>query len=179
MTQNRAIDVSKAPLTRPVAASSWLVTMIAVMVSALLPPAAAAADTEPLFQFPQSTLSIRTVDGRLLKFKIWTADRPDRQEQGLMFVRDMDEHAGMLFVFPTSQRVTMWMKNTYLSLDMLFIDYQGRINFIAPRTVPLTLDLIQAPRPVTAVLELKGGVTERLRIHDGDQVLAPGLGSSP
>ena len=123
-------------------------------------------------------LSIRTADGRVLKFRIWTADRPNRQEQGLMFVRDMDEHAGMLFVFPSSQRITMWMKNTYLSLDMLFLDPQGRVDYIAPRTTPLTLDLIQAPRPVTAVLELKGGITERLKIHAGDQVLAPELGAA-
>jgi hypothetical protein len=94
-----------------------------------------------------------------------------------MFVRAMDDHAGMLFVFPVSQRISMWMKDTYISLDMLFLDSQGRIDFIAARTKPLTLDLIQAPRPVTAVLELKGGITERLGIHVGDKVLAEGLGT--
>jgi uncharacterized membrane protein (UPF0127 family) len=154
----------------------WIAALLAVLVAALLPPGIATADTEPLFQFPQSTASIHTAAGHDVKFRIWTADRPNRQEQGLMFVRDMDDHAGMLFVFQGSQQITMWMKNTYLSLDMLFLDEQGRIDFIAPRTKPLSLDLIQAPRPVTAVLELKGGITERLGIHIGDKVLAEGLG---
>jgi uncharacterized protein len=150
--------------------------MLAVFAGALLLTGIARADTEPLFQFPQSTLSIRTAAGHTVKFKIWTADRPNRQEQGLMFVRELDDHAGMLFMFPTGQRVAMWMKNTYISLDMLFLDALGRIDYIAARTKPLTLDLIEAPRPVTAVLELKGGVTERLGIHIGDTVLAQGLG---
>lgn len=154
----------------------WIAALLAVLVAALLPPGIATADTEPLFQFPQSTASIHTAAGHDVKFRIWTADRPNRQEQGLMFVRDMDDHAGMLFIFQGSQQITMWMKNTYLSLDMLFLDEQGRIDFIALRTKPLSLDLIQAPRPVTAVLELKGGITERLGIHIGDRVLAEGLG---
>ena len=178
MTRNEGIGVSKALLPRCILAP-WILAVIAVVASALLPIGTGAADTEPLFQFPQSTLSIHTSDGRVVKFKIWTADRPSRQEQGLMFVRDIDEHAGMLFVFPISQRVTMWMKNTYMSLDMLFLDQQGRIDYIAQRTTPLTLDLIQSPRPVTAVLELKGGIAERMGIHSGDLVLAPGIGTSP
>jgi uncharacterized protein len=154
----------------------WISIMIAAVTGALLLTGIAKADTEPLFQFPQSTLSIHTAAGHTVKFSIWTADQPSRQEQGLMFVREMDDHAGMLFVFPVSQRISMWMKNTYISLDMLFLDTQGRIDYIAARTKPLTLDLIEAPRPVTAVLELKGGITERLGIHIGDTVLAQGLG---
>jgi uncharacterized protein len=155
---------------------NWIAIVLAVVAGALLPTGIVSADTEPLFQFPQSTLSIHTAAGHDVKFKIWTADQPSRQEQGLMFVRELDDHAGMLFVFPASQRITMWMKNTYISLDMLFLDSRGRIDYIAARTKPLTLDLIEAPRPVTAVLELKGGVTERLGIHIGDTVLAQGLG---
>jgi uncharacterized protein len=149
-----------------------IAALLAIFAGALLLPATGNADTEPLFQFPQSTVSIHTAAGHVLNFRIWTADRPNRQEQGLMFVREMDDHAGMLFVFPASRQIAMWMKNTYISLDMLFLDSQGRIDYIAARTKPLTLDLIQAPRPVTAVLELKGGITERLGIHIGDTVLA-------
>src|SRR5476649_1786604 len=99
----------------------WLAAMLAVLTTALFPPQIANADTEPLFQFPQGTASIHTAAGHDIKFKIWTADRPNRQEQGLMFVRDLDDHAGMLFVFQGSHQITMWMKNTYLSLDMLFL----------------------------------------------------------
>jgi uncharacterized membrane protein (UPF0127 family) len=155
----------------------WIAAMTAITAAAMLAFGAASAEPEPLSAFPQSLLAIRTSAGRVINFKIWTADRPSRQEQGLMFVRDMDEHAGMLFVFPTSQRVAMWMKNTYVSLDMLFLDDQGRIDYIAARTTPLSLDIIQAPRPSTAVLELVGGAAERLGIRAGDQVLSESLGT--
>jgi uncharacterized membrane protein (UPF0127 family) len=153
-----------------------IAALLAVMTGALLLPGTGSADTEPLFQFPQGTASIHTAAGRVVNFKIWIADRPSRLEQGLMFVRAMDDHAGMLFLFPVSRRVSMWMANTYISLDMLFLDERGRIDHIAARTTPLTTDLIQPPGPVTAVLELKGGITERLGIHVGDRVVAEGLG---
>ncbi len=130
---------------------------------------------EPLSAFPQSLLAIRTQAGRVINFKIWSADTPARKEQGLMYVREMDEHAGMWFLFPTPQREAMWMKNTYLSLDLLFVDAQGRIDFIAERAQPLSLDIIQAPRPVIAVLELNGGSCARLGIHTGDLVLHASL----
>jgi uncharacterized membrane protein (UPF0127 family) len=126
---------------------------------------------EPLSAFPQSVLAIRTVSGHVLNFLIWSADRPSREEQGLMFVRDMDDHAGMLFVFPGDKPVSMWMKNTYMSLDMVFIAADGRIEYIAQRTTPLSLDVISAPYPTRAVLELKGGISEQLGIHAGDWVL--------
>jgi len=156
----------------------WIAALFSVLTGALPLPGIANADTEPLFQFPQSTASIHTAAGHVVNFKIWTADRPSRQQQGLMFVRALDDHAGMLFKFPVSQRISMWMKNTYISLDMLFLDEQGRIDYIATRTTPLTLDLIQAPRPVSAVLELKGGITGRLGIHVGDRVQAQDLGGA-
>ena len=75
---------------------------------------------EPLSAFPQSLLAIRTASGKVVDFKIWEADTPKREEQGLMFIREMDEHTGMLFMFPENHRVSMWMKNTYISLDLLF-----------------------------------------------------------
>ena len=58
---------------------------------------------EPLSAFPQSLLAIRTASGKVVNFKIWEADSPKREEQGLMFIREMDEHTGMLFMFPGEQ----------------------------------------------------------------------------
>ena len=55
-----------------------------------------------------------------------------------MFIRDMDEHAGMLFMFPQNQRVSMWMKNTYISLDLLFLNAHGKIDYIAAGATPLS-----------------------------------------
>ena len=126
---------------------------------------------EPLSAFPQSLLSIRSAGGKVINFKVWTADTPRREEQGLMFVRQMDEHAGMLFVFPGDKRVTMWMKNTYISLDLLFMNRAGKIDYIAARAVPLSEDIIGPPGPEFAVLELNGGAAERLGVRVGDTVL--------
>ncbi len=128
-------------------------------------------EPEPLSAFPQSVLTVRTAAGHVINFKIWTADTPSRQEQGLMYVRDLDERAGMLFVFSTTERVSMWMKNTYLPLDMLFIDDKGRITYIAARATPFSLDTITAPQPTHEVLELKGGICEQLGINVGDIVV--------
>jgi uncharacterized membrane protein (UPF0127 family) len=153
--------------------SSWVAAML-VCASAFVAGGgtrAQEAAPEPLSAFPQSLLAIRTAAGKVLNFKIWTADSPRREEQGLMFVRDMDEHAGMLFVFPGNQRPTMWMKNTYLSLDLLFINEHGRIEYIAARATPLSLSVIESPKPSLAVLELKGGASELLGIKVGDSVV--------
>ena len=146
----------------------------ALLLAGLVSCPGARADVtapEPLSAFPQSLLAIRTASGSVVNFKIWTADRPGRQEQGLMFVHDIDEHAGMLFIFEPVRQISMWMKNTYLSLDLLFIVANGRIDYIARRATPLSTDIISDPRPVAAVLELKGGAAERFGIQPGDSIL--------
>jgi uncharacterized membrane protein (UPF0127 family) len=129
------------------------------------------ATQEPLSAFPQSLLAVRTTAGKVVNFKIWNADNPRRQEQGLMFVRELDAHAGMLFVFPGNQRPMMWMKNTYIPLDLLFIDEHGRIEYIAASATPMSPAIIQSPVPSLAVLELKGGASELFGIKIGDSVL--------
>lgn len=132
---------------------------------------------EPLSAFPQQLLSIRTASGRVINFKIWIADTPAREEQGLMFVRHMDEHAGMLFLFSGADPIYMWMKNTIMPLDMVFIDARGRISGIAARREPFSLDLIDAPAHTHAVLELEGGAGARFGIRVGDAVLSDALKS--
>ncbi len=153
--------------------SPWGAAALLCACAVLCAAAARAQDAapEPLSAFPQSLLAIRTAAGNVVNFKIWTADSPRREEQGLMFIREMDEHAGMLFAFPGNQQPTMWMKNTYLSLDLLFIDARGRINYIAAQATPLSLDIIQSPKPSYAVLELKGGACDHLGIKIGDTVV--------
>lgn len=126
---------------------------------------------EPLTSFPQSMLAVRTANNSIINFKIWTADTPARDEQGLMFVRSMDLHAGMLFVFPNNPRVTMWMKNTYIPLDMLFMNKRGIIEYIVANATPLSEAIIAPPGPEYAVLELNGGACERLGIKVGDTVI--------
>jgi uncharacterized protein len=142
--------------------------MMLLSANAALPEAAA---PEPLTAFPQSLLAIKSATGKVVNFKIWTADTEQREQQGLMFIRDMDEHAGMLFMFPQNQPVTMWMKNTYISLDLLFLNARGKIDYIAAGATPLSETIIGPPTPEYAVLELKGGACERLGIKVGDVVL--------
>jgi uncharacterized protein len=129
------------------------------------------AAPEPLSAFPQSLLAIRTASGNVVNFKIWEADTPKREEQGMMFIREMDEHTGMLFMFPENRPVTMWMKNTYVSLDLLFLNAQGKIDYIAQRATPRSETIIGPPTPEFAVLELKGGACEQFGIKVGDKVL--------
>jgi uncharacterized protein len=128
---------------------------------------------EPLSNFPQTTLSILTPDARQHAFQIWVADSPARREQGLMFVKGLPDSTGMLFVFDRPQRIQMWMKNTLISLDMVFIDANGRIDNIAINAKPLSLKIIDSRNAILGVLELAGGSTEKLGIHAGDIVQHP------
>jgi uncharacterized protein len=133
--------------------------------------ASSQAAPEPLSAFPKTQLAVRLASGQVVNFVVWIADTPARSEQGLMFVKDLDAHAGMLFEFPAGTSVSMWMKNTYVSLDMLFIGADGRIDHIAARTIPQSLDIIAAPGPTSEVLELKGGTAEQFGIRVGDRVV--------
>jgi len=132
---------------------------------------AQSAPPEPLSAFPQSLLAVKTQSGKVVNFKIWEADTPGREEQGMMFVREMDIHTGMLFMFPENKRVSMWMKNTFVSLDLLFIDAQGKIDYIAKSATPRSETIIGPPTPEYAVLELKGGACEQFGIKIGDRVI--------
>jgi uncharacterized protein len=131
------------------------------------------SEIEPLSAFPQSLLAVRTSGGNVINFKIWTADTPARDQQGLMFQRSMDLHAGMLFVFPKNERVSMWMKNTYIPLDLLFMNQYGVIEYIAVSATPLSEAIIGPRQPEYAVLELNGGACEKLGIKIGDSVIHP------
>jgi uncharacterized membrane protein (UPF0127 family) len=77
----------------------------------------------------------------------------------------------MLFMFPENKQVIMWMKNTYVSLDLLFLNAQGKIDYIAASATPQSEARIGPPTPEYAVLELKGGACERFGIKVGDKVL--------
>jgi uncharacterized protein len=138
---------------------------------------AARAQSEPvqdLSTFPRTTLEIRS--GPVTHhFKVWVADTEGRQTQGLMFVRDLPADEGMLFTHCCSG---IWMKNTYISLDIVFVGVDGRIAKIAERAQPFDLTTISAAQPVEATLELKGGEAQMLHLKPGDRVEwhSPGAG---
>ena len=123
----------------------------------------------PLDTFPKSHLSI--VSGaRTHEFDIWLARTSEQQEQGLMFVRDLPENRGMLFLSEQPRVFRMWMKNTYIPLDMVFIGADGRIAKIAARTTPHSLDTISSDTPVAGILEIRGGESQRRGLKTGDRV---------
>ena len=96
-----------------------------------------------------------------------------------MFRTSLAPDAGMLFIYPQPTVATMWMKNTLIPLDMLFVDIRGRIVNIRQRAVPQSLDVISAAAPVRAVIELNGGTAARLGIEPGDKVLHPVFSDTP
>ena len=125
-----------------------------------------------LQRFPTSELTIISATGRH-RFNVEVAQTPEQMEQGLMFRRSLAPDAGMLFDYKQPTVATMWMRNTLIPLDMLFVDAKGRIVNIQQRTVPQSDDLIAAAAPVRAVIELNGGTAGRLGIVPGDQVVHP------
>lgn len=143
------------------------------------------APLEDLAAFPSGPLTISDVGkadagkgaGKKAKheFTVWLADSPQRQAQGLMFVRSLPADRGMLFVHAEPRPISMWMKNTYIPLDMVFIDSSGRIQQIVEQTTPHSLDLIRSDAPARAVLEIAGGEAKRLGLHAGQQVSHPAL----
>lgn len=122
-----------------------------------------------LATFPRSEVRIASSQGTQ-QFDVWLADTPARETQGLMFVRDLPPGQGMLFVNDVPRPMSMWMKNTYIPLDMLFIDARGRIVRIFAGTTPHSLDILADPAPVKAVLELRGGECAARGIRIGDRV---------
>jgi len=103
-------------------------------------------------------------------FRVEVAETPRQRSQGLQHRRTMDSDAGMLFDFQTVEPVTMWMKNTYVPLDMLFIAADGRILKITRDTAPLDLTPIPSAGLVRGVLEIRAGTAVKLGIKAGDRV---------
>jgi uncharacterized protein len=136
--------------------------------------AGASQDAQQLDQaFSRSTLQIATADAKLHKIDVWVADNDVRRMRGLMFVKDLADDAGMLFVYPQSQEVGIWMKNTPLPLDILFVNADGKVHRIFENAKPQSLDTIPSDGPVLAVIELKGGSAARMNIRPGAQVIHP------
>ena len=130
-----------------------------------------------LQKFATSELTIISATGPH-RFKVELAETPAQMTQGLMFRTSLAPDAGMLFDYRQPTPATMWMRNTLIPLDMLFVDAQGRIVNIHERAVPQSDDVIAAAEPVRAVIELNGGTAARLGIEPGDQVVHPIFGNA-
>ncbi|VAV93842.1 hypothetical protein MNBD_ALPHA01-818 [hydrothermal vent metagenome] len=130
------------------------------------------AETEKKITFELSELSI--LSGRKgHNFTVELAVTMPQRARGLMYRKYMPPRNGMLFLFEEKQMVTMWMENTYISLDIIFIDQKGTIVHIAKSAAPMSRDYIHSTVPVISVLELNGGATDRLKIQAGDRIIHP------
>ncbi len=148
--------------------SAWLVLSAAV---AALPAAAQTGQS-----FERSTLVVETAQGGRYPFTVELAVTEAQQAQGLMHRQSLAPDAGMLFLFDPVRPVSFWMRNTLISLDMLFIEPDGRIAGIARRTTPLSEAPVPSGRPVRAVLEINGGLAAMLGIAPGDRVVHEAFG---
>jgi uncharacterized membrane protein (UPF0127 family) len=113
---------------------------------------------------------LEAADGKPHAVRVELARTPREQEQGLMFRRELAEDAGMLFIFPASDRRAFWMKNTLIPLDMIFIDEGGRVAGLVENAEPLTLTPRDPGVPARYVLEVRGGWAARHGVRPGARV---------
>ena len=113
------------------------------------------------------------IKGEAVAFDLEIADTQAKRKKGLMYRTELAENAGMLFVYSHPQVITMWMENTYIALDMLFLDRLGQIVSISENARPLSRKVISSQEPAKYVLEVRAGTARRLGLKAGDPVLLP------
>jgi uncharacterized membrane protein (UPF0127 family) len=151
---------------------AFLISVLTLCSSILINVAETANPKRFLAEFRQSRAIIESSGINCLALNIYLAETSTQRAQGLMFIEQMDEMEGMLFTYPEPVGMTMWMKNTYVALDMLFIRQDGSISNIAKNTTPLSTSRISSSEPVPMVLELNAGFAERWLIQPDDRLLS-------
>jgi len=143
----------------------------AILVAAFLLSGQAADEGGLDDAFAQTVLTIEASEHACYRFDVYLALNTQQQRRGLMHVRNLPERTGMLFIYRNAAFLSMWMKNTYIPLDILFIRGDGTVSSVAADTVPLSLQSIRAVEPVNFVLELNAGVSKRLHIDSGSRLV--------
>jgi uncharacterized membrane protein (UPF0127 family) len=129
-------------------------------------------------KLPTVPLTIESDGGKMrTEFVAELAASPQERAKGLMFRTELGQDQGMLFDFKQTRSVSMWMKNTPLSLDMIFSDDKGVVLYVARNTVPYSEEIITPGVPAYAVLEVKAGTAHRLNIKPGDHLLTAIFGA--
>ncbi|MBR0700939.1 DUF192 domain-containing protein [Bradyrhizobium diazoefficiens] len=150
------------------ALKGWLAAILVITGCAVASAPAGAASFQPL--------EIVTKNG-VQVFSVEMATTEEEKQTGLMYRKELADGKGMLFDFNPEQEISMWMKNTYVSLDMIFIGANGRILRIAENTEPLSTRIISSKGPARAVLEVVAGTAQKYGIRPGDRVGHPLFGS--
>ena len=142
----------------------WMSVAAVLALGALTGFGAQAASIQPL--------EIVTKNG-VQVFSVEMATTPEEKETGLMYRKELPDGKGMLFDFSPEQQISMWMKNTFISLDMIFIRADGRILRIAENTEPQSTKIISSGGPAKGVLEVIAGTAQKYGIAPGDRVAHP------
>src|ERR1700730_1607129 len=156
MSSDRSVDRQRARL--------WVAMAAALAVWAFAGVGAEAASIQPLEIVTKSGVQV---------FSVEMATTDQEKETGLMYRKELPDGKGMLFDFSPEQQVSMWMKNTFISLDMIFIRPDGRTLRIAESTEPLSTKIISSGGPVKGVLEVIAGTAQKYGIAPGDRVAHP------
>lgn len=112
------------------------------------------------------------------RYSVEIADTDSERARGLMFRRSLPKSGGMIFLYDQPQAIGMWMRNTYIPLDMIFIAAGGTVHRVETNTEPFSTDIIDSGGAVVAVLELNAGEANRIGLKPGDRVVFEGLGSA-
>jgi uncharacterized protein len=158
MNFDRGFDTHRAR------AGGWMLLVAAVALCAFAGDAARAASVQPLEIVTRNGVHV---------FSVEMATTEQEKETGLMYRKELPDGKGMLFDFSPEQQVSMWMKNTYIPLDMIFIRADGRILRIAENTEPLSTKIIPSGGPAKGVLEVIAGTAKKYGIAPGDRVAHP------
>ena len=120
--------------------------------------------------FAMTLLTIEKANGERIAYKAELATEPEQQEYGLMYRRELAADRAMIFMYQHPQIITMWMKNTYIPLDMIFFDDNNRIVNIVTNTEPESLKTISSGVPALGVIEVNAGDVTRHGIKLGDSL---------
>lgn len=145
----------------------------AATLALLLTAAGPAGGVQPphlVRDFAQATLVLEVGGYRCIRLRGYVAETPEQRAQGLMFVESMPEFTAMLFLFAGEGILSMWMQNTLIPLDMLFLHNDRSIASMATDTVPLSTRRISSGVPVAAVLEVNAGFSARWGVQPGDRL---------
>lgn len=146
----------------------WLVLLLVAST------AAAQSDLDETFRKDQ--LILVASENQCYRFDIYVAETDAQRAQGLMFVRDLPDTTGMWFIYEQERRVSIWMKNTYIPLDILYLRGNGQVSSIFHDAEPLSLRSMPSIEPVQFVLELNGGLAKSLGIDsDSYVIMTPAL----
>lgn len=151
------------------------ILLVCFFAIAGLLPFASGATVDLHSDYYEKTVTILQQDGTRTEFNVMLATKASQQAQGLMYVTDLPQDQGMLFLFRTAQERKFWMKNTFIPLDIIFIATDGRIQHIHSMAKPQSLDHITSGEPSLGVLEINGGLADKMNLQPGDYVIHSGF----